>query len=261
MVALFKNDNRQRLASGIYVPTPEIKKRKKEFSFSFLRWLIPCFAVLALIWWLFLSPTFKVNDIIIEGEISSQTKEKIESLRGRNIFVLKTSRVGEELAQDQPKIEKIEILRGLPNTLKVQVSERQAGIIWQTQERYYLVDERGVIYAERQSLPEDPDIIVVKDTNNVGVSVDSHVVTPQFVQYLIKTKNELPSSKLQAKSFEVSESINNFTVITDKGFKILMSSVNNLDNQLSAITQVLAEKPEKVKQYLDVRVEGKAYYI
>lgn len=246
---------------GLYQPTPAIKPPPKKLNLSFLRLLIPAAILGVLIWWLFFSSFFKVKEIMVEGEVSDVMRSKIESLRGRNIFFLKSHRVEEELVADQPKIEKIEILRGLPDTLKVKVSARQSGLVWQTGDNYYFIDESGVVYAKRASLPSDADLIIVRDVNNVEVNEGQAVVTDQFVNSIIEAKKRIPQmTKFKVKSFEVDESVNNFTVILDNGPKILMSSASDLDNQLSAIEQVLGKEPDKIKQHLDVRVEGKAYY-
>jgi len=61
-----------------------------EVDYVRLKWVVVIFSFSILVWLLFVSQVFVVKDIIYEGEPSEPIVKKIETLRGRNILLLKT---------------------------------------------------------------------------------------------------------------------------------------------------------------------------
>jgi len=222
--------------------------------------VIIVFAFIAIIWWIFISKIFIVQDIIYESEPSPNIKQRIEDLRGNNILLLQLSKLSREWQKDQPVIKSLHIYRGLPHTLRVGVEERNKAIVWKSNDNYYLIDSTGVVYEDSGSENKE-NFLPIIDDNNLDVILGTKIVSSDFVDF-VKNLMDNISGKIgdeTIKELHVGESIFNIEAITDKDINIKFDITQPLDLQLEALDYIYKEKRGDVKEYVDVRVIGKAY--
>jgi hypothetical protein len=231
-------------------------------------WLLGIAAVIGFVIWFFTSaPWLAVRDIRIEGEATDETKAEIEKLRGQNILWLSVTRPEAAIKEHQPAIEEIQILRGIPDTLRVKLIERQPAMMWQAGETWYTVDPSGFVYRE-QVIPKKEDgsldfpgtdLPVVVDTRSVPVKITDVIV--RLITFVTELKNRLPKEvNLRYVRAEVGETTFNVTIVTDAGWNVLFDTTRSLDVQLKTLAKVLESKRGDVKEYVDVRVRGWVYY-
>lgn len=226
--------------------------------------------VVLFLWWFFTqAPWLKVRDIRIEGNPTEETKVEIEKLRGQNILWLSVTRPEEAIVSQQPSIKEIQILRGIPDTLRVKLIEREPALIWQLGDVWYTVDPTGFVYKEQQigkkpdGSPDYPgtDLPVIVDTKSVPVKITDTIVRPQFIGFIQNLQERLPKElNLNVVRGEVGETTFNVMVVTDAGWNVLFDTTRTLDAQLKTLTKVLASKRGDIKQYVDIRVRGWVYY-
>lgn len=255
-------------SSGYFERTPDSK-----VDLTVPRWVLPVglgvMAVLFVVWFFTKAPWLKVKNIRIEGEATQETRAEIEKLRGQNILWLSVTRPEEAITQQQPSIKEIQILRGIPDTLRVKLIERQPAVIWQVDDRWYTLDPSGFAFRE-QRIERRPDgslnypgtdLPVVVDTKQLPVKIGQTVVRSEFVSFLQELRHRFPSEfNLQMVRGEVGETSFNVTAVTDAGWNVLFDTTRKLDPQLRTLKRVLESKRPEVKQYVDVRVRGWVYY-
>ncbi len=231
-----------------------------EIDYVRLKWVVVIFSLSVLLWWFFASQVFIVKDIIYEGEPSEPIVEKIETLRGKNILLLKIDELIAGWQGELPIIKSLVIYRGLPDTLRVNVEERDKAIVWQSKEEYYFIDTSGVAY-ERAEGGKKESYLPIVDDSNINVELGNRIVSSDFVTTVQKIIDELPA-KINNESIEeihVGESTFSIAVLTSSNITIKFDITQSVNAQLEAVRYVYSEKRGDVKQYIDVRVLGKAY--
>lgn len=216
------------------------------------------------VWLIFFSPILKIKIIEIDGTLNQEVKAEIDKFYGKNIFLFRPGKIQDELAHKQTSVNNIEIYRGLPNTLKIKVNVRKPVIGWKTGNKNYFIDANGIIfelYDSEMSIIGDKKIPIVEDTKNISVIPGKVAVTANFVKFISDfTERTKKDFNIQIKSIKISETTLQIEAETDQGFRIILATDGNLDNQLKALKKVLDEKRADIHEYADLRIEGRVYY-
>lgn len=249
---------------GMYYSTPQ---HKKEWHLPTWFWkVIFVLIVLGLgYWFLFYSSYFQVKNIEIEGNLNESVKSEIEALKGQNIIKLTLKNTEMELANKQSSIKTLQILRGIPDTLRVKVDVRNPDISWKTNEKSYYVDEHGIAFTmlNESDISEENknNLISITDTKNIPVVEGKQIVTEQFIKFILEVKDKfekitgakITEMKIDNTTFQV-------LVMTDKNFYVIFDTTREAEPQINGLRKILEEHINDVKEYVDMRVEGKAYY-
>lgn len=226
-------------------------------------------AALFILWFFTRAPWLQVKSIRIDGNPTETTKAEIDKLTGQNILWLSVTRPETVIKENQPSLKEIQILRGIPDTLIVKLIERQPALIWQVGERWYTVDPDGFIFHEQQLTKKEDgtleypstDLPIVVDTKNVPTKIGDSFIRPQFITFIRQVRDRLPEQyNIRVERGEVGETTFSVTLVTDAGWNILFDTTRSLDAQLKTLGRVLESKRPEVKEYIDVRVRGWAYY-
>ena len=145
----------------------KIRGRKKKLKKIFLKSL---FAVIlfAAINGLFYLPKFRIKNIIINGDLlyKSELETKIKEilndkifliLPADNIFLLRKKYIAQQIIEKTPLIKFVRFNRGFPNSLKVEIEERQKISLWcasildfqfqnAADKNCFFIDENGVAF-------------------------------------------------------------------------------------------------------------------
>lgn len=241
----------------------ESHQRDSRFVFSpiIIRIIVLLIFISFVIWVLFFSSLFKIKTIEINGSLNPEVKAEIDKFYGKNILSFSTGKIEKNLGKKQTSIETLEIKRGLPNTLKVKVNVRNTAIGWKTQNKNYLIDENGIIFELENYNPSVQGVPVVEDVKNIIVNPGNQIVTPEFVEFvknLIKRSKD--EQKIQITAIRVMETTFQIECDTDQGFRIILSTIESLDNQLKALAKVIETKRVDIHEYVDLRIIGRVYY-
>lgn len=240
----------------IYNP-PAAPQKKGELSKFFKIFLILVIFLGGLVYLLFFSPLFQVKNVVVDSAVSEANSE-FEKLKGRNILTLRSADIEKEIISQFGDLANLKIVRGLPDTLKIQLEARQSKMVWQVEERNYLVDSQGLIIKEIQG---ESDLPKVKDNKNLPVLANQVVASEIFLNFIVEASSKFPEvvgSRIS--SFEVNETIFQVDALTDQGWKVIFDTTRSVDSQLSGLKQFLSEHKDEMIEYADVRIEGKVYY-
>jgi POTRA domain, FtsQ-type len=127
------------------------------------------------------SSAFEYANLRIEGASLTETtaiESAIDAVRGENLFRLSTAPLEAALAAITTVADATVSVR-LPDTLVVQVDEREPVLVWQTGARRHLVDSEGSIFARVEDKSDSgvADLPVVDDRRaaSAGLSVGRRI--------------------------------------------------------------------------------------
>jgi len=123
------------------------------------------------------SPRFALRKVLVEGHQrrTPQQLSKAGGLEvGRNVFAIDEAQAASAIESD-PWVEKASVHRELPNTMRVEVVEREPRALATVAGRLYLVDGQGEIFKEYQD--GDPsDMPVVSGVTEGEIGKDREAV-------------------------------------------------------------------------------------
>lgn len=216
---------------------------------------------LAIVWVVYFSNFFKINEIIVDGNslVSSEQISHNVPL-GQNIFRLNITQVRNQIIGSNPMIEDVAIYRGIPNAIKVVVLERKPQIVWLSSGNYYLVDDAGIvdkqIYAE-----EFANLIHVSDQKNMPVKIGEQLLSPGFISFAKNVNDKFFTlTNIHPTGYYITETTFDIYVQTDAVFYVKFDTTRAVDKQLDDLKNIIIAYRPNILEYVDVRVNGWAYY-
>lgn len=207
----------------------------------------------------FLGNFFRVKEIIIEGSDSEESQTEINKLKGKNILLFSSKNIEKRVSNNEPGIFAITVLRGIPDTLRIKIQDREARMVWESEGKAFLVDKNGVIFIRPSVSIEGLPYVV--DTANLPVEEGRQVAGEHFIRFVKELKeNFVSKTGLDIAKMQIGESTFNLEVFTSPGFRVIFDTTREADTQLEALSIILRDHRDKIKEYADVRVEGWGYY-
>ena len=242
----------------------------RQFRLPDFNWKLVGLATIIIIvlvaWW----QLFHVNTVKIQGNTTLSTKqvttmvqaELNKSLGRQNLTSLDTVSLSKAILADNYQLKSADVVRAWPHGLVVHVSERQPSLIWKTGDRAYLLDADGSIISPisltATKLP------VITDSSNLPVKVGDKVVPPRFVSFcaqLVSTMSQ--ATGVGITGLTVPDTTTEVYVTTNKGYVVKFDTTRTAEEGLAQMQRVLAALKTQNKnpaEYIDLRIENKAYY-
>ena len=232
-------------------------EKKRSIWRSIYRILVILVVISTLIW-AFFSPVFTISDVIIVGNKNVD----IESVRpavpiALNLWRYPTSKVINNIKNVSPLISDVAIYRGVPNTIKVDIAEKVVAVLWQSGENEFLVGIDGKVI-----MKPDKDYMVPKVIDRSGILLSAGDIVAnlniiKFIQDVKYNYETVVGSPLD--HFEVGATMFEISVISTVTPKMILDTQRDAKLQLEAARLVLDQEKDKIKEYIDLRVIGKAY--
>lgn len=225
-------------------------------------WFIFIIVLLGLAaWWVFYSQFFKIKNIEISGTVNDSIKKEIDSFKGKNIFLFVVGQKDKELASRQTSIEKINIVKGIPDTLKIEVLVRKPVIRWKSKDVVYFIDEKGIAFSLEAPTESDNKLPQVTDSRNLDVKVGGRIVTKEFVDFVNNLAVKLPEKiKKETEEYKVDETTLHLEVKFKDSYKVFFDTTTDLDNQIYLLSKIIEKHDAEITDYIDLRVENRGYY-
>jgi cell division protein FtsQ len=145
------------------------------------------------------TPRFAVKKVDISGTRRKTDSEivKLAGLeRGQNIFALETAKAESKLLED-PWIRQVKITRELPNGLKIEIEEREAGAVAAIGERLYLVTRAGEPFKQlEEGDPFDLPVVTGISAENLARDREREIERIALGLEILRHYDRVPMSKI-----------------------------------------------------------------
>jgi cell division septal protein FtsQ len=222
------------------------------------------------IYLIYYSQFFSIASIEIQGTVLAPQDQLLalaqeEISQQSNILFFETTNLEEVIKERYPIIQSVNLQKGLPDTIRLIVREREPELIWRTEGEDYLIDSSGQLFASSQEYQEksgqsDKYLLTVKDLSNLPVQINQKVTTKDWVAF-VKEVDQLiiEKTKLEVVKFVVEGTTFDLIALTDKG-KILFDTTQPPQDQIRSLKTGLETIKKKQFQYIDLRIRGWIYY-
>ncbi|MCX6811333.1 MAG: FtsQ-type POTRA domain-containing protein [Candidatus Berkelbacteria bacterium] len=249
----------------IIVPAEE-KKPGFRFSLKTFYLILIIVAIILIAYGLFFSSFFKVKNIDLKGAnlVDGEKVKKVVMFainEESNIFLYNSKYITDKIKENFPLISEVQIQKGIPDTIRVLIIERKPVIVWQTADKKYLVDKDGYAYLEADA-NNSKDLPIVIDSQNIPVKLSTRIASRNFLDFVREMIDKFtPRTKLKIKELRINETTFDLKVLTTDGYAVYFDTTRSAETELDDLRRVLAHlNGSKPKEYIDLRVEGWAYY-
>jgi len=215
--------------------------------------------IVAIIWFFFYSNYFKIKNIETNGTYNNEVKTLIDQFYEKNILLFRPGKIESDMIAKQSSIKNIEIKRGVPDTLKIDINVRTPVIIWKTGEKKYYLDDEGIVF-ELDSFDE-ASLNIVEDSQNIDVTPGTKIVTKNFIDFVNNISEKIKKDfEINIKSIKITETTFQIEIEKEDGIRIIFNTLGNPNNQIEALKKILEAKKDDIHEYIDLRIEGRVYY-
>ncbi len=234
----------------------EEKKRKKKIKKTIALLMV---LIGLLILFLIKAPIFNINNVKIvsndnEVALKDDIENKLQVIKGRNIFYVKRSYI-ESILKDDPYIKDVKVTKALPNNLTVEVKENKKIFTVEQNGNYYALDESGKVLDKK--LGED-DLVKLEGVTIQDKEVGEKITEDEKILEVIKDFGALINSNTSSIKFSKLD-ISNLSNISLYSNDVLIKIGGNFDltRKLNNAVNILkSDKVDIKKGYIDVSVEG-----
>jgi len=215
---------------------------------------------------------FQIKNIEISGnqKISTQDlknlaennlSKKILFLPSKSIFLVDLNKIEKEILDKFPPIKKVYFEKKFPDKLTILINERQPAAILEENEKYYFIDNEGILFEE---ITEKGSWLIIKNsTSSQEVKLGEKILEQEKLSDILEIKSGLKDLDIKV---EFAEIVNEkrVDVRTLDGWSIYFNLEDDISQQIFYLKTVLKEKisPEERRnlEYVDLRFGNQIYY-
>lgn len=230
---------------------------------------------------LFFSGFLSINQVNISGlkELDRENILKVVNSRiqgkylgfldKNNLLLVISGSIKKELLLGFSKIEGVSIRKKFPNTLFVDIKERESTLIFCQKENCYIVDENGIAYSKKDfSLPEvrEERLLTLIDTSEKSAFLWEQVFEKKQLDYILGIGEKMKSNlNIEMKNtYETPSRVSSdIRAVTSEEWKVYFNENISLQKEIDMLRVVLLEKIGDKRQnleYVDLRSDNKVYY-
>jgi hypothetical protein len=250
--------------------TPKPKRSFGAVRLFFMRlvWVAACCGVVyAAVW----GPWLRVRRVEVRGThfVSESTIANLVPV-GAHIWLLPKDRIVQQALQN-PVIQSVAVLRGLPDSVRIVVEEKKPALLWISGGTASVLDADGYAFMQypENALPgpETPVGKVIQplrrvyDTTNIAIKPDRPVVSPLFISFVQTTQKEFAKEAptITIQRFEVATSTLDVTAVATTGMRIDLSVLADPAVQARNLNRLVTISKIPPASHVDLRVDRWAY--
>lgn len=253
----------------IYRSTYKLPKRATRYPRVGVLIVTSIMVLIGSVYIIFLSGFFKIHQIIVEGSGEVPSSDIVQLVRqtmqssflGDNSLFVNTGGLEKKLLNQNYQLENVHISRQLPNDLKVAVTFRTPALLWRSNDSIYVLAANGNAIAQPKTT--NFNLPTVVDTTNLPVKLGDQVVPSSFINFTQSLVGKLSTAKLEVKELSVPETTTELYIQTKQGYIIKFDTTKRVEDQFSElqlVLQTLKAQNKTPQQYIDLRIENRAFY-
>jgi hypothetical protein len=241
----------------VITATEKSKRERYKPNLKPLRSFFYLFLLGLFIYVIAFSSLFKIKRVEVIGVKSVEISDYLnQSLIGKNILLMRTGSYLKTLSKKFPILEEASMVRGLPSTVKISIKERSQTLVVCNSQDCYEVDNLGYAY-QKTSRPSDKVVLI--DEKNLQIKENDKIFSNSFISFFLGVIDGFSKTNIKITEARMDETTFRIRFVTKEGWTMILDSSANLENQISAVKQVVEKDKQDLREYVDVRVEGFAY--
>ena len=224
----------------------EIEQKKRKRRKNILITLIIMIVLVGIGVYLFISPTFKIKTIVVNGN-SQISKDKILELAdiktGDNIF-LKLSKVIEVKLKQNGAIEEVKVNKLYPSRVEIEIKERSKRFQIETEkENYIYIDEQGYIIGCSSDKLELP-IITGMDITEADVNKEKRLDDKDInrMENILQIYEECKKIDIDEKITKIEVNDEYIFNLENDGIIINLGNATNLKDRMYYVSAILKQE-------------------
>ncbi|MFA6389334.1 MAG: hypothetical protein WCW77_02020, partial [Patescibacteria group bacterium] len=245
-----------RKASG----NPFFNRPKKRNSLSAKAKIISflvLFLMAGLIWILFFSKLFLINSLEIQGqpeEIKKAIEEKAwqETKKRRflffteaNLFIFDKNRLADSLKTDYA-FDQLMINKSLFHKIKIEFHQKDFSLVWKEGDKYYFIDDKGVILKEADPLNIKTDNFPIIENQGEPLAenkkIGDELSRLDYTRNLFAAIKSNKDQEIKIEKFVIDKDAQTVKLLVNSGPQILFSIEAGMDGQLTRLFSLIKEK-------------------
>lgn len=251
-----------RFVSPKLFTAPPHSTQPRRFFRRGLPWFVGIGALGGLVWLLIGSDVFTIRTVVIEGSVNGAIRSSLEQLKGTNLIVLSTGQLERSLPTGQSSLKLLHLVKGFPDTLRVNVSVRSPVLGWQSGDQRVLIDGDGVAFTLEDSVSNSAaELPNVVDRRAQPVTLGTVIVPRAFVRFVAELNPAVAArTGRTVQELSIDETTRAIDVRIDVPLTIRFSTSRSVTTQLDALSAVLDRYRDQIHESVDLRVEGRVFY-
>lgn len=236
---------------------------------SIVRIILTIVLILAGIYIVLGTTLLKVKEVTVEGVegTTAQDVEKniqlqlSENLFSGNLFSLNTKQIEQTALKQNPLIESIHIRLSIPLKLVAVVRLHHAQLRWRSGVENFAISDDGRAF--RGVTQDDSQFAQVVDNSNIPLHEGQQVASEQFVKFVREINAELPAIVGPINNYDIYDTTYELSALTSSGYRIKFDTSRPSTNQLrdlKAVLELTKKQGKKINEYIDVRIDNRAFY-
>ncbi|MFA7309160.1 MAG: FtsQ-type POTRA domain-containing protein [Patescibacteria group bacterium] len=270
--AIEQEDSKQKFGFSLKAPIAMARNIPKQYSgalfgrpfrkihFSFTQIGIGLLLMVVVAYLMFFSSLFKIkkieivnNKVLIADDVAHFLEDR--NIKEKNIFLLNVNQTRDILKQYYRRIDDVRIYKVVPNKLKIKIQEKPSTILWQIEDRKYLIDTQGYVLGE--ATPNETSMPVVKDEAKIPVHEKDRIVTKAFINFVNTVDESLKKRVgLGVDGYSIDQTTFELKAHINSGFYLVFDTTKDPAEQLDKLMKVY-EKGEIIREYVILSIEGK----
>ncbi|MBU4350709.1 FtsQ-type POTRA domain-containing protein [Candidatus Parcubacteria bacterium] len=252
-----------------------VKKKKSIFRNKLFQAVFLIVLILSFFSWLVIfAPLFQIKMILVSGnkrisisEIEQltypETKTKLLFFESQSIFLTNPKLIKAKILENYPLIDDLKIKKLFPNSLSIEIMERQRLARWSGSENYFFIDKNGIAF-EQSDNQAKADLIITSMQPRGEISVTNKVIEEETLSQILNIKETIEAkTEIKTEEFILFESEARLNVKTTESWQIYFYLEGDVNWQLIELELILekqlpAEKRQSL-EYIDLRF-SKTYY-
>ena len=231
-------------------------------------------AIAILIWLLFFSTLFKINNIIVSGvndnmakEIENMARDLAENrIFGKNNLLLYNKDDLNKTLNEKYYLSDLTIKRKFLHTLVINLSEKQQSAVWREDDQYYYIDGEGSIINQVDALNiNGNDYPIIENLTDIKIVERKANINKEAIDYILNLFNEFKEKKhnFEIEKFIVDKDANTVKMAIMSGPKIYFNIKTSVAEQAAKLDLIIKDKLKNdftsVKEYIDLRYANNVY--
>lgn len=186
-----------------------------------------------------------------------------------NFLLISRGSVERLLENDFKKIRSVGVVKKFPDSIEIIIDERKALLVWCSNEKCFLVDEKGTAYNEADFNSQEflqNNLIRIEEKSMKEIASGSEIVGESYEKFVLEARDSLGPVGFEANGnySTPSRMAEEIRIGTKEGPELYFSTQFELKNALRSLAVVVKKENLESRigdlEYIDLRSEGKVFY-